>query len=148
MDKAGVVVVMAAGNGGYNKITGKPDFYQSAKTPVNLATGESPYINVGATYHDGSIAEFTTPPGSGPGGSGQGSDSDDLSISIWAQGVNVWTCTPRNVLYPMSYRSGTSFAAPMVVSLLKLTPPPFSSCASRTSLFHDLIQEHVRQRDC
>lgn len=114
LDKKGVVVVISAGNDGYNKVTGKPDFYQADRSPQRLVTDASPYISVGATYHDGSVAEFTTPPGVGPGG-GQSDHPDTPSISIWAQGVGVYTCSPRSLL-PMSFRSGTSYAAPQVVS--------------------------------
>lgn len=114
MDKNGVVVVISAGNYGYNKDTGKPDYYQADRSPQNFVTNESPYINVGATYHDGSIVEFTTPPGEWLGG-GQLDDPSTPSISIWAQGVGVLTCNPKP-LAPMGFRSGTSYAAPQVVS--------------------------------
>jgi hypothetical protein len=129
MDNVGAVVVLAAGNGGYDKVTGKPSYYQAERTPVNLATNDSPYIVVGATYHDGSIAEFTTPPGAPD----DDSNTNDLSISIWAQGVNVYTCNPMDNNDPMGFRAGTSYAAPQVVSLP--TPPypmrfPSQSCSS------------------
>lgn len=118
MDKNGVVVVISAGNYGYNKDTGKPDYYQADRSPQRFVTNASPYINVGATYHDGSIAEFTTPPGEWLGG-GQLDNPSTPSISIWAQGVGVLTCNPKQPLAPMGFRSGTSYAAPQVVS------PPF-----------------------
>lgn len=137
MDEQGVVVVLSAGNGGYNKLTGKPDVYQAERAPVNLVTDDSPYISVGATYHDGSIAEFTTPPGIRPGAPGHNSNADDLSISMWAQGVHVYTCNTKDDPELMGFRSGTSFSAPQVVSIL-ITPPP---CASHTNLVHHFIQE-------
>lgn len=115
MDEAGAVVIMAAGNRGYNSETGKPDYYLSERTPVDLVTDASPYISVGATYHDGSIAEFTTPPGT----PGPDSDPDDPTISIWAQGVGVYTCVPVDLDPddPMEERTGTSYSSPIVVSL-------------------------------
>lgn len=116
LDKRGVVVVIAQGNGGYNKVTGTPDHYQGERSPQKFVTDASPFISVGATYHDGSIAEFSTPPGLKPGTSGPNADA---SVSIWAQGVGVYTCNPKS-LVPMGYRSGTSFSAPIVVS------PPWS----------------------
>ncbi|KAJ0124773.1 hypothetical protein J7T55_006114 [Diaporthe amygdali] len=113
LDKRGVVVVIAQGNGGYNKVTGTPDHYQGERSPQKFVTDASPFISVGATYHDGSVAEFSTPPGLKPGTSGPNADA---SVSIWAQGVGVYTCNP-NSLVPMGYRSGTSFSAPIVAGL-------------------------------
>lgn len=128
LDDLGVVVVMATGNDGYNEETGEPDSYQADSSPQGFVTDESSFIVVGATYHDGSIAEFTTPPGVGPDDSDQSSspgapdpprtlDTDGMpSISIWAQGVGVYSCNPKSAQSPMGFHSGTSFAAPQVVS--------------------------------
>lgn len=116
LDDRGVVVVMSAGNHGYNKDTGKPDSYQEDQWPQQYVTDASPFIMVGATYHDGSIAEFTTPPAAGPDASGQSSNADAPSISIWAQGVGVYSCNLVSEPQPMGFHTGTSFAAPQVVS--------------------------------
>lgn len=124
MDWKGVVVVLGAGNQGYNKFSGRPNYYQADRAPPKFVTNASPYILVGATYHDGSIAEFTTPPGSWLGG-GQNDNPDTQSISIWAQGVGVYTCNPKSMSTPMGLRSGTSFATPQVVSTSPR--PPLSS---------------------
>lgn len=115
LDKVGAVVVVASGNSGYNKATGSPDWYLADRSPQKFVTDASPFITVGATYHDGSLAEFTTPPGAKPGASGQISAAEVPSISIWAQGVGVYTCNPKSS-DPMGYRSGTSYAVPQVVS--------------------------------
>jgi hypothetical protein len=119
MDRFGVVVIISAGNGGYSSNTGKPRYYQAERTPANLVTDDSPYISVGATYHDGSVAEFTTPAAIRPGEPGHDTNPDDLSISMWAQGVDIFTCKPHSP-DSMAHRSGTSFSAPIVVSLLLL----------------------------
>lgn len=134
MDWKGVVVVIGAGNRGYNKLTGRPYWYQADRCPSKFVTNASPYILVGATYHDGSIAEFTTPPGAWPL-TVQNDDPDTLSISIWAQGVGVYTCNPKSMSTSMGLRSGTSFATPQVVSTS--TRPSLSSlpwCKSTSAI--------------
>lgn len=113
LDKRGVVIVMSVGNDGYNQETGEPDHYQGEILPQVLGTDKSPYIVVGATYHDGSIAEFTTPPGNRPDASEQG---EIPSISIWAQGLDVYTCNLASAQSLMGFRDGTSVATPQVVS--------------------------------
>lgn len=108
----GTVIVMAAGNYGYDYMTDKVVQYQAESSPQKYATDTTPWIVVGGTYHDGSIWESTTPPGARPG-----SPASDATISVWAQADDVYTCDANGAPDAMRLREGTSFAAPQVAGL-------------------------------
>lgn len=48
----GVTIVMSAGNDGYDYETNTVPKYLAETSPQKFATDDSPYITVGATYHD------------------------------------------------------------------------------------------------
>lgn len=112
VDLEGTTIVMAAGNQGYNYHDNKVLRYQAETSPQKLATSSNAYINVGATYHDGSLWEWTTPAGARPG-----QPFSDSTISVWAQGDDVLTCDANGASDAMRLREGTSFAAPQMAGL-------------------------------
>lgn len=100
LDQLGVTVVMAAGNDG-----GIPR-YIDQQFPQGLATVDSPMLLVGATNSKGQLSAFTTP--------GRG----NTPVSLYAQGEAVSTYDFYQA--ERKLKSGTSFAAPLVVC--PLTP--------------------------
>lgn len=116
-----MTIVLAAGNTGYKESTGKSSSTTSDWVPTQLIDVNSPVILVGATYHDGSLAELSTPA------------SGDVVISMYAQGVKVSTPMANTVDY-YTYFDGTSLAAPQVVSSL-LIPSSFFCQAERLICF-------------
>jgi hypothetical protein len=109
LDRFGATVIMAAGNGGsYPGVEQNPDFvpsYVGDTLPQNLATKDSPIIVVGSTNNKGQLSSFTSP--------GRG----DTPITVYAQGEDVTSYDFLHGTDPWP-RSGTSFAAPIVVSAL------------------------------
>lgn len=134
-DMTGVTIVMAAGNYGYDYSTNAVVKYQAESSPQKYVSDASPFINVGGTYHDGSVWEWTTPPGARPGGSDSFSEA---TISVWAQADDVWTCRANagGANEAMFMREGTSFAAPQVAGLAaSLLSYPWPSTAENPFAF-------------
>lgn len=130
-DMTGVTIVMAAGNYGYDYSTNTVVKYQAESSPQKYVTDDSPFINVGGTYHDGSVWEWTTPPGARPG-----KGSSDATISVWAQADDVYTCKANAGSDAMFMREGTSFAAPQVSGLVaSLLSYPWPSTAENPFTF-------------
>lgn len=109
LDRHGATVIMAAGNGGsVPNVEQDPDFvpgYVDDTFPQHLATEDSPFIVVGSTNNKGQLSSFTAP--------GRG----NTPVTVYAQGEDV---TSYDFLHGTDrwFRSGTSFAAPIVVGAL------------------------------
>lgn len=113
LDRLGVVVVIAAGNGGVAfGPTEDPNFepmYVDKQFPTALATPDNPMILVGATNNRGQLSDFTSP--------GRAA----IPISLYAQGEDIRT---YDFLSPEpKLKLGTSFSAPIVVCPLILKSP-------------------------
>lgn len=104
LDYLGVTIVMAAGNDGSTSNPQDPDFvprYIDQQFPQGLATEDSPMLLVGATNSKGQLSAFTTP--------GRG----NIAVSLYAQGEAASSYDLHE--NGPKLRSGTSFAAPIVV---------------------------------
>lgn len=100
--KNDIVVVIAAGNEG-------PDNDLSSYTPQSMGTADNEIITVGATDKNGKLFVKTTP-----------EDGHGGSITVFADGesVNLASTKDDNAKQEVS---GTSFAAPQVVSCCSKT---------------------------
>lgn len=113
LDQLGVTVVLAAGNDGASSNPQQnPNFaplYIDQHFPLALATANSPILAVGSTNNKGQLSVFSTP--------GRGY----TPVSLYAQGEGVST-------YDLlesgpTLKSGTSYAAPIVVCAVYLKFP-------------------------
>ena len=111
LDRHGATVVLAAGNGGsIPNVEQRPDFvpgYVDDTFPHHLATEDSPIVVVGSTNNKGQLSPFTAP--------GRGK----TPVTVYAQGEDVTSYDFLHGTDPW-FRSGTSFAAPIVVGALDL----------------------------
>lgn len=117
LERLGVTVVIAAGNGGSTASPEQPneqpnfvpEYLDQAFPQAWVTENESPVL-VGATNNKGQLSSWTTP--------GRGADV----VSLYAQGASVKS-TDLLSSEP-DFRSGTSYSAPIVVRTLKLEPIP------------------------
>lgn len=128
LDRLGVVVAIAAGNGGVQfGPTEDPNFvptYVDQQFPTVLATPDNPIILVGATNNRGQLSDFTSP--------GRAA----IPISLYAQGEGIRT---YDFLSPeLKMKLGTSFSAPIVVCPLILESPEsvMLTLSGRTGCLH------------
>lgn len=103
-----VVVVIAAGNNGQDG-----HHYLDATVPQALGTANNDLITVGRVESDGSLWIPTTPERLGPLGAGRAGGS----MTVYAQAKDVLTYSNKGVV---ELSTGTSFAAPAVVSIVLL----------------------------
>ena len=112
LDSLGATVIMAAGNyGGPGDLQQLPNFvpqYIDNSFPQNLGTADSPVIMVGSTNGKGQLSYFSSP--------GRGK----VPVSLYAQGEAV---SSYDFITGPRLRSGTSFAAPIVVCALDPKSP-------------------------
>lgn len=128
LDQLGVTVVLAAGNDGISSNPQQnPDFvplYVDQHFPLALATANSPMLVVGSTNNKGQLSAFSTP--------GRG----DTPVSLYAQGEDASTYDLKES--GTIVRSGTSYAAPIVVCALDLNSSEFAglTCPGWPSCLH------------
>jgi len=103
----GILVVIAAGNGGLDEAT------LDEREPQNLGTDRNPLITVGGVHFNGQYWPNTTPARPDKAG----------SMTLYAQSVNVnGASNSGSSSTDTRVDSGCSFAAPAVVSQILISP--------------------------